>query len=383
MRLLKFDTLYPAEYLQKKIRQYQAEINNMSFQEYHQWLINLRMNYSDFYSYNLSGEGWEADEFFLNDDTYIKKCGKYHFGIFLKAHKLFHRFLNMISHTSVPFSERIVRKHIRHKKPNVLFIREQVFIRSSFWEKFRKDMLVVSRMDCGVPRNWSPFSFDLVYSNIPSFIEFFKANNVQVKQNHNGFDERLVKEISSDEKIFDVTFVGGLGEYYGFINKTKTFEKLLSVLGDKINFSWWGYKTGDFDTKFPLLAKHYQGSTGGEDMFDIYARSKIVVNDYGAGVGGIGVNQRIYEVLGLGTFLLTRESKTLQDWDDKLATYIDAEDCAEKIKYFLDHEEIREKIAHTGQKYVLKNHSYASLMKKLSAELTEAYNAKFKLDHLV
>lgn len=377
MRLIKFDTLYPAEYLQNKIKENQTKVSKMSFHEYHQWLLDLRMNYSDFYSHNLSNDGWEADEFFLNDDTYIKKCGKLHFGIFLKAYKIFHRFHNMISHTSVPFSERIIRKHIRSKRPDVLFVREQVFIRSSFWEEFRKDMLVVSRMDCGMPRNWSPFSFDLIYSNIPSFIEFFKANNVHVKQNHNGFDKRLANEINSDEKIFDVTFVGGLGDYYGFINKTTTFEKLLSVLDDKINFNWWGYKTGDFDKKFPLLAKRYQGSTGGIDMFNIYARSKIVVNDYGAGVGGIGVNQRIYEVLGLGTFLLTRKSETLKDWSDNLATYKDAKDCAEKIKYYLDHEDEREKIAKTGQIFVLKNFSYATLMKKLSTDLTQAYQTKF------
>ena len=376
MKLIKFDTLYPAEYLQYKIQQFLPEIKKMNFKQYHNWLIKLRMNYSDFYSYNLSKAGWEAEEFFLNDDVYLKKCGKYHFGILYSVYKLLHRFHNMVSHTSVPFSERIVSKHLKYKKPDVLLIREQVFIRSSFWETFKNRMLVVSRMDCGLSKNWSPLSFDLIYSNIPSFIDFFKANNVPVKQNNNGFDERILKEIQSDEKIYDVSFVGGLGSYYGFINKTETFEKLLALKGDNFNFSWWGYKTGNFDDEYPLLAKHYKGSTGGIDMFNIYSQSKIVVNDYGAGVGGVGVNQRIHEVLGIGTLLITRESITIKDWHNYLETYEDVNDCAEKIQYYLNHESEREKIAKNGQEFVLKNFNYAKLMIGLGDELNEAYQDK-------
>jgi len=377
MRLLKVDTLYPAEFLQEKKRQYADEIVRMSFPDYHNWLIKLRMNYSDFYTFNLSLYGWTAEEFFLNDDIYLLKCGKLHYGIFYKLVRLFHRFHNFFSHTSVPFSERILKKHIEKINPDVLLIREEVNIRSSFWEQFRKKMLVVSRMDCGLPKNWSPFSFDVVYSNIPAFRDFFIANNVTVRHNQNGFDKRIFDEINYDEKKYDLTFVGGLGSYYGFINKSETFEKLLSLISDKVNFAWWGYKTGNFDEDYPLLAKHYKGKTGGLEMFQIYAASKMVINDYGAGVGGVAVNMRIFEVLGMGSLLITRDSKNLADWNRYLATYFDEADCAKKIMYYLTHESEAQKIAKAGQQFVFENYNYKTLMQILGAELKESYKEKF------
>jgi len=377
MKLLKIDTIYPAAFLEKKKNQNPDKIRRMKFKEYHDWLVFLRMNYSDFYTYNLSLHGWSAEEFFANDDTYLLKAGKEYFGIFYHIVRLLHRFHNFLSHTSVPFSERVLKRHIQKIEPDVLFVREEVDIRSIFWEQFRKKMLVVSRMDCGLPKNWSPLCFDLIYSNIPTYIAFFKSNNVKVRQNQNGFDERILDEISFKDKKYDLTFVGGLGSYYGFVNKSRTFENLMSLLNGKINFAWWGYKTGNFDQEYPLLARHYKGKTGGLEMFKIYAESKMVLNDYGAGVGGVAVNMRIFEVLGVGSLLITRQSDTITDWKDFLVTYFDEEDCARKILHYLNHEEVAQKIAHAGQKHVLENYNYKSLMQILGDELKQAHDEKF------
>ena len=378
MRLIKFDTLYPLEYINKKISESKSLIDAMDYNQYHQWLVNLRMNYSDFYTYNLNEYGWESEEFFLNDDLYVDKCARHYYGNFYFLLRMFHRFRNMLSYISVPFKERIIEKHISVRKPQILLIREQVHVRSSFWEKYKKDKLVVSRIDCSIPKNWTPLSFDLIYTNIQSYKEFFISNNVPVKTNPNGFDIRILSELTGRDKLHDVTFVGGLGDYFGFADKTKTFESLGKRLGEKVTFIWWGFKTGnDFGKLFPSLAKSYNGTTGGIEMFQIYKDSKIVVNDYGNGFGGIAVNQRIFEVLGTGTLLLTRESESLKGWENYLVTFTDVDDCAEKIKYYLAHDEEREKIAKAGQAFVLENYSYLKLMGKLSEELTEAYNKKF------
>ena len=378
MKLIKFDTLYPLEYIKNKISESQSLIDSMNFNQYHQWLVDLRMNYSDFYTYNLNEYGWEAEEFFLNDDLYIEKCAKHYYGYFYILIKMFHRFRNMLSYVSIPFKERVIEKYIATRNPEVLLIREQVHVRSSFWERYKKDKLIVARIDCSIPKNWSPLSFELIYTNIPSYLEFFKSNNVPVKSNSNGFDERLLSEIIKKKKMYDVTFVGGLGEYFGFREKSLTFERLIEKLENKQTFNWWGFKTGNsFDQKFPYLTKNYKGSTGGLEMFDIYAISKIVLNDYGNGFGGIGVNQRIFEVLGTGTLLITRESESLKGWENYLVTYKDVDDCTSKIQYYLTHEEEREKIAKAGQAFVLENYSYFKLIGKLSEELQEAYKSKF------
>lgn len=379
MKLIKFDTLYPATYLDKKISDSLSEIKKMKFKEFHNWLISLRMNYSDFYTYNLKFYGWEAEEFFLNNDIYLEKCGKHYFGVTYRFRKLFHKFRNMLSHVSVPFAEVIIKKHIKTIKPNVLLIREQVFIRSKFWEHYRKEKLVISRMDCGIPKEWSPLSFDMLYTNIPAYFNFFKSLKINTHSNPNGFDVRILNEINIDaEKKHEVVFTGGLGEYSGFLPRTEFFEKLISLKSNKFNFHWWGYKTGNFDKRFPNLAHSYMGPIAGKEMFKLYSFSKIVLNDYGGGVGGVGVNQRIFEVMGVGTLLITKESKTLNSWQNYLITYSDIEDCINKIIYYLKNEKEREKIAKAGQNFILKNYNYKDLMAKLSDELKQAWQEKFK-----
>lgn len=379
MRLLKFDTLYPAAYLDKKMSDSKKEVEKMNFHEFHDWLIKLRINYSDFYTYNLKSYDWDTEEFFLNNDIYLEKCGYYYFGITYWFRRQFHRFRNMLSHESVPFTEVIIQKHISATKPDVLFIREQVFVRSKFWERFRKDKLLVSRMDCAIPHDWSPLSFDMIYSNIPVYISFFINIKIRTLQNANGFDKRISSEIyqPGKKKRYGVVFVGGLGTYYGFEPRTRFFEELISKYGGDFKFGWWGYKTGDFSKMFPRLTLAYMGVTAGLEMFEIYSESTIVINDYGAGVGGMAENQRIYEVMGVGTLLLTKESETLRGWEDYLVTYSDVEDCARKIEYYLSHESERERIAKAGQEFVLRNYNYQDLMAKLSDELKQAYHDKF------
>ena len=377
MKLIKFDTIYPAGFLDKKISESHDKIKNMSYNEYHEWVISLRMNFSDFYTYNLVLNGWSAKDFFLNNDLYLKKCSLHYFGLSYYYIKLYHRFRNMFSVISVPFAERLIKRIILVEKPDVIFIREQVFIRSKFWEQFRKNALVVSRMDCDLPQNWSPLSFDLIYTNMTSFKHFFSDCNIKTLSNSNGFDQRILSEIKYKEKSYDVTFVGGLGSYYGFVERTRFFEKLLNNADSKFQFSWWGYKTENFERDYPELSKKYMGAAGGIDLFTIYAQSKIVLNCFDSNAGGIAINQRMFEVLGMGTLLLALESESLVGWENYLVTYKDVDDCVEKIKYYLAHEDELEKIAKAGQAFVLENYSYLKLMGKLSEELTEAYNKKF------
>jgi hypothetical protein len=272
--------------------------------------------------------------------------------------------------------ERLIKKIINTEKPDVIFIREQSGISSLFWDQFRDKMLVVSRMECGIPKYWSPVCFDVVYTNIQTYKDFFNSNRIPTANNFSGFDERILSEINLKKKDYDVVFIGGLGNPT-FTEKTMFFESLLRDSKDLFEFKWWGYKEANFDVEYPELSKRYMGLIAGREMFEIYAQSKIVLNDYGVAAGGQGMNQRIYEVLGIGSFLLTRESKMFNNWEGSVCTFSDVKDCTDKIQYYLAHDEEREKISKAGQAFVHENYSYNILMGKLSVELSDAYFEKF------
>jgi hypothetical protein len=378
MKLLKFDTLYPANYINSKMLNSKVEIEKMTLHEYHNWLIKLRMNFSDFYTYNLSLQGWDAQEIFLDNKPYKQKCEKHYFGYDLYLYKVINRIRNLFTEEKIQFKEKLLKRIIQTEKPDVIFVREHSTIRSKFWEQFGSRALLVCRMDCNLPREWSPLSFDLIYTNIPYYRDFFQSNLIPTNSNSNGFDTRLIEEINMGIKNHDVVYVGGLGDKV-FTERTRFFETLLTESQGKFNFKWWGYKMGEFDTTYPELAKAYMGHTGGIEMFNVFAESKIVLNYFETTETKNSYNQRIFEVMGCRTLLLAKESESFFEWGSSLATYRSVDDCIDKIIYFLNNEIERESIALEGQKFILKNYNYKELMGSLSNELNDAYNRKFNI----
>ncbi len=117
-------------------------------------------------------------------------------------------------------------------------------------------------------------------------------------------------------------------------------------------------------------------------MLQIYRDSKIVFNDYGEIADGMGVNQRIFEVLGVGSFLLTRKADNLEETFPKglFEVFTDEKDCLDKINYFLRNDKEREEIAAAGQQHVLKNYSYKNLASEIDRVLRENFKIKFGRD---
>ena len=61
-RLLKFDVVHPMSYLHRKQEAWD-DLNELSQEEYRTRLNRLRSNYSDYYTYHLDDEVWEAEEY--------------------------------------------------------------------------------------------------------------------------------------------------------------------------------------------------------------------------------------------------------------------------------------------------------------------------------
>lgn len=372
MKLIKFDTSHPSEYFEKERKKW-TDLQKINRKEYLKRLINLRTNFSDFYTYNLNQLGWQAEEFFPSDYIYINKVAQQMFGQFLKIEKLKNKIKYQIQPAKNNWKHKVIKEYINNYDPQILFIREHIRIPSSFWRDFRDKRLVVCRLSAPMPKNWSPYDFDIIYTDIPVYQNLFDFNNIKHYSNKNGFDERVLSELKDNEKKYDVTFVGGLGKDI-FQNRTRLIQDIANK--KEISFVWWGYKTTILSKE---LEDTYQGITGGLQMFQIYHDSKIVLNDYINIANGLAVNQRMYEVMGVGSLLLTRYADNLKKFfpDDILVSYKDSKDCADKIQYFLKNEKERKEIAKAGQKYILEYFSYLNNMKQIKENLDKEYRNKF------
>jgi len=376
LRLLKFDTINPEIYLQKKINENPELIRGMDRKELLEWIISLRSNFSDFYTFYLNKHGWEAEEFFITD-SYLQKTAEELYGKKINFLKTQDKLKDLIHPVKGRRKLNVISDYIEHYKPDVILVREQTGIPSELWKYSSKHSLIVSRLAAPMPYKWAPSDFDLILTSTEVYKNFFEINNVRSIINDNGFDVRILQELLQSTKKYDATFVGGIGNRFW-----KKRTNLIEAISEMDNFKWWGYN-GDVYPKEHQITKKWQGITSGIDMLQIYKDSKIVLNDYGEVAHGEGVNQRIFEVMGVGTLLLTRESETLTKKypQNIFVTFTDIEDCKNKIRYYLENENEREDIARRGQNFILENYNYHSLMKILSENLKESYYRKFEPEH--
>ncbi len=129
-------------------------------------------------------------------------------------------------------------------------------------------------------------------------------------------------------KVHDVSFVGNI-----YPNR----ERLISRLRER------------FDV---FVTKAYM-----DEMVKVFNESKIVLN---LGIGNTGIQSRVFEALGCGSFLLTNEIQ--QDArlfkDRKHLVYFNESDIEEAVAYYLENEEEREQIALHGYLEANRAHTY-------------------------
>ena len=367
-RLLKFDIIHPENYLERKHQEWD-DIDQLTSQEYRERLNSLRSNYSDFYTFYLNEMGWEAEEFYLLDSFYLSKLGKELFGLLSPWYKLKSKILQKIRPARFGWDKTVIDAYIKRFKPDVIFVRSQP-IPSAFWQKYRDQVLLVSRLSARLPKRWHPDDWDIVYTDLKVFKDFFDGHDTKAILNKQGFDPRINDELINRKKQHDLVFVGGMGTQ-NFLQRTHFFEQIAA----QTDFKWWGYwwKYGGNGSleDFPNLKKSFQGPTSGLEMYQIYRDSKIVLNDYVDTASGVGFNQRIFEVMGVGGFLLTREAKNFKETfpNDVFDTFTDVENCLSKIEYFLKNPEKRDVFEKKAKNFIHKHYHYREIVEKFSRDL--------------
>ncbi len=369
IKLIKFDIIHPPDYL-TKVKGTWHDIDKLTLDEYRDRLIKLRSNYSDFYTFHLNHTGeWQAEEYFLMDDDFTKKIAEKIFGSKAGFYQIWRgRNLPGTAMNRNRWRRYVLTSYIRFVKPDVIFVRSQP-IESKFWEWFRFESLLVSRLSARLPFNWHPNHWHLIYTDQPDFKTFFELHGVKTILNKQGFDERIISELKIREKLYNTVFIGGLG--------TQNFSKrtdLFNAVAEKVDLTWWGYWWHNDPIKleeFPELEKRFRGAVSGLEMFQIYKDSKIVINDYVDTANGIGFNQRMFELMGCGVFMLTRDAPNFESTFPKglFATFENAEDLIKKVDYYLTHEGEREAIAKKGQRYVLEHYNYKDIALQFAKDL--------------
>lgn len=264
----------------------------------------------------------------------------------------------------------IALEQIHDFKPDVVFCQDLGWFSPAELSYLRSKYLLAGQISCALPAKENVSKFHVLMTSFPFYVDRLKALGVPVAEYLPlAFDPRMMPEVWP-ERVFDISFVGGVGKQSHWKAGTETLERVAEVFKER--FIWFGYGVENLEKGSPLRPR-YGGAAFGRDMYDVYARSKIVINRHGEIAAGFTNNLRCFEAMGMCACLLTESSPNLDDLFHGAAwAYSSTESLINNINKWLADENMREVHASRGQNEIMKNHTYAHRMKVVSEVLTKA-----------
>ncbi len=196
------------------------------------------------------------------------------------------------------------------------------------------------------PRNWfdrwvsNPgFSdYDLVFAPSQTAMEYITENSdkkphlLPIATNNNRFNDGILPK---NEYLCDYCFTGSYWNY------PREIIEMLEPEEIPYEFKLYG-KNWDKIDKFK---KYYQGFINYSKLPEIYASTKIVIDDANTATKQYGaVNSRVFDALACGTLILTNGEKGANEtFKGKLPVFKSKEELKYLIEYYLSNEDIRKK----------------------------------------
>lgn len=321
---------------------YQDFLRGLSFEankSYDESLANVlaeRFGTFDAYSYHLRALGWETMDVIANSQRLQQKWAKEH-----------------------DFPRDILRAQIEDFKPDVIFCQDLSLAR--LHPEWHGQYYLAGQLSCPWPGDGIVSMFDRLFTSFFHYVPRFEALGVKGCYLPLAFDPRMLQYESATRDI-EMSFCGGIGRNLHWKRGTDTIEAVASHFGKR--FRCYGYGSESLNS--------WAGYAWGKQMYQVYGRSKIVINRHGEVSEGQANNLRLYEASGMGALVFTEEARQLDELFPRgtMERYEDTERLVEKIEYYLANDMERERIAKAGQRQTLNNHTYAQRMKIVSDILT-------------
>jgi spore maturation protein CgeB len=169
-------------------------------------------------------------------------------------------------------------------------------------------------------------------------------------------DPKVFKPDKNKKKSIDINFVGSL-----FPQRQNTLKKLIN---QAINLKIWGWLPPKTKLLQSLKA-HYQGEAWGNQVVNIYQRSKIALNlvpDHMTDGG----NLRTFEIPATNCLqLIDKINPSYYLPNKEIVVFNSPQDAKKKVDFYLKFNQKRYLISKKGYQKTIKNHTFAKRFKKL------------------
>lgn len=373
MKILFIQTNYPA--FLKRFYNKHPNWESYSYEKLKEKWKNELFGSSGFYSKALKNLGWKTMEVTMDDWNSQSKWAE--------ENNIQIGGLKDVLLRKVPFPiktrlgvidnwiTKVLLKQIELFSPNVVYFHHLGLLdKNELQEVKRRTKLLVGQIASPLPDKKLLKEFDLIISSFPHFVKKFKEIGVDSEFLKWCAEKSIPKKIGKKKRIYDVSYVGAFTPHHSEGNK------MLETLASEVKVDFWGYGQNTLLPTSPIR-KNFHGQAWGREMYEIFAKSKIVVNRHINVAENYANNLRMYEATLMGVLLITDHKKNL----DKIfkvgkeaVAYKNSSGLIKKVKYYLDHDKEREKIAKAGQKRTLKDHTYDVRMKELDKILRRYLN---------
>lgn len=363
MKIIFIQTNYPnflaSLYKNKKVA-------NMTYKQMKKIWSKEYFGASNFYLKNLKQYGWDGDEVIANDENSQNAWAREN-NISTATTKLSilkyipERIKNLLDINNS--QKQIVLKQIETMKPDVVYIHDVTYFKLSELKKIKSmTKIIVGQIAYPKPINMNIFKgYDLIISSLPNYIKDFKKMGIQTEYLKWCFEDTILDDIKVKDRIYDVTYIGGFSPHHSNGNK------VLEHIAKEININFWGYGQ-NFLSPISSIRKNYKGEAWGKKMFEIFSKSKIVINRHINISKQYANNMRLFEATGMGALLITDKKINNNEFfvvNKEILEYSNPNNLIKKIKYYLKNDKKRIAIAKAGQSRTLKEHTYRIRMREL------------------
>ena len=357
---------------------------SLSYNDHCNLLINNTTEFAGCYTRNFRKLGIDT-KCVISNDTY-----------------LLNKWRSENSTNSVKKSD-ILFEQINAFKPDILWIENLSYINTAWLKRVREEIKTIKLI---IAYHCAPYNkelieklrkADFIITCTPGLKLAFENEGLKTYLVYHGFDNELLTRVERKGKVLSINLVfsGSLITGSSFHNirinlienlikenidlalyvtlekrykiKAKQLIYFLAEILNKLKMKWltdripiFQYGRSPVKSYSETLLRSNHQPLYGIDMFNLFQKSKIVLNLHTGVAGDYAGNMRMFEVTGIGSCLLTDNKKNMNDLFEvgtEVMVYDNPEDCIEKVKWLLAHDQEREKIAMLGQRKTLGKHT--------------------------
>jgi spore maturation protein CgeB len=340
---------------------------------------------ADFYSEGLKANGAEAADIHLNNRAMQLRWAAEHAlnvpatdkpepeGVSAKLRRLFGRGKELTPQLAAmpDWMRSTMIAQIEAFRPDVILNQVMHFISAeSLRSLVSKRCLLVGQIAAPWHEPEDDLAYDLIVTSLPNYVQQFERRGIRTFYNQLGFAPDVLASVPESKRDLAVTFVGTLSSHHA------ERIRLLEYLATRTRLTIWGMGIEEVTEDSPIRGC-YRGQAWGREMFAIFRRSQIVINQHIGVAGGFANNMRLYEATGCGAALVTDRKKNLYELFDvgsEVVDYGDPAECLSRIEELVGDPTRLAEIGRKGQARTCSGHTYFQRTAELKAKFAHLLN---------